>query len=110
MLNLKQKVVGAVFGIGLALGVATTSDAMMIIDQIPYRTLYVVKKGDNLTEIATKYKSTIQKIAERNNIENPDLIYPGDYLCIERTATITPYSDKEFIRKLSFEVRHPICS
>ena len=45
---------------------------------------YTVKKGDTLTEIAGKYGTTYQKLAEYNKIENPDLIYPGQKIKIPK--------------------------
>lgn len=38
---------------------------------------YTVKKGDTLSEIGQRFGVSWHKIAEVNNIENPDLIYPG---------------------------------
>ena len=43
---------------------------------------YIVKSGDTLSEIAEKYNTTYQKIAQDNNIENPNLIYPNQKLKI----------------------------
>lgn len=43
-------------------------------------THYVVKKGDTLTAIARKYKTTVNAIIKLNNITNPDLIYAGQVL------------------------------
>ena len=51
-------------------------------DNFASMTLYIVKKGDTLWKIAKKYNSSVCEIAEINNIENPDLIYPGDKLLI----------------------------
>lgn len=45
-------------------------------------TIYKVKAGDTLSEIAQKYGTTYQKIAKDNNISNPDLIYVGQELKI----------------------------
>lgn len=45
-------------------------------------TTYTVKKGDTLSSIAAKYNTTYQKIAADNNINNPNLIYPGQVLKI----------------------------
>lgn len=39
--------------------------------------VYIVKKGDNLTKIAKKYGTTVQKLKKINNLENANLIYPG---------------------------------
>ena len=47
--------------------------------------VYVVKKGDTLSGIASKYGTTYQKLAEYNNIENPNLIYAGQKIVIPTT-------------------------
>lgn len=41
-----------------------------------YRT-YTVKSGDTLSEIALGFGVDWHEMAELNNLENPDLIYPG---------------------------------
>lgn len=46
--------------------------------------VYTVKKGDTLAEIAELYKTTYQKLAEYNKIENPNLIYPGQQIKIPK--------------------------
>lgn len=43
---------------------------------------YTVKSGDTLSEIAQKYGTTYQVLAEKNNISNPNLIYVGQVLKI----------------------------
>ncbi len=43
---------------------------------------YTVKSGDTLSGIAKKFNTTYQKIARKNNIANPNLIYPGQTLRI----------------------------
>lgn len=43
---------------------------------------YVVKSGDNLSNIAAKYGTTWQSIAALNELSNPGLIYPGQNLKI----------------------------
>lgn len=45
---------------------------------------YAVRKGDTLSGIAAKYGTTWQKIAADNNIANPNLIYPGQRLVINK--------------------------
>jgi 2',3'-cyclic-nucleotide 2'-phosphodiesterase / 3'-nucleotidase / 5'-nucleotidase len=47
---------------------------------------YVVKLGDTLAKIATKYNVTIKAIVEANAIENAALIFPGDKLTIPGAA------------------------
>lgn len=51
---------------------------------------YVVKKGDTLSAIASKYNTTYQKLATYNNISNPDLIYPKQIIKIPSDISITP--------------------
>ena len=56
-------------------------------------TIYIVKKGDTLSGIASKYGTTYQALAEYNGIANPNLIYPGQEIRIpngggERTYTV----------------------
>jgi LysM repeat protein len=46
------------------------------------RATYVVQCGDTLSSIAYRYGTTVWAIAARNNIPNPNLIYPGQALCI----------------------------
>ncbi|MEG0107792.1 MAG: GH25 family lysozyme [Lachnospiraceae bacterium] len=43
---------------------------------------YRVRSGDTLSGIAQNYGTTYQKLAEKNGIVNPDLIYPGQILNI----------------------------
>lgn len=51
--------------------------------EISQETIYIVKSGDTLSEIAQKYNTTYQKIAKDNNISNPNLIYPNQKLVIK---------------------------
>lgn len=46
--------------------------------------IYIVKKGDCLSNIAKDFKTTVNKIAEDNGITNIDLIYVGQKLIIKR--------------------------
>ena len=44
---------------------------------------YVIQQGDTLSKIAEQFDTSVDEIMEKNkNIENPDLIYAGNYLCI----------------------------
>ena len=45
-------------------------------------TTYVVKKGDNLTNIAKRYNTTVDELIKLNNIKNKNLIYVGQKLKI----------------------------
>lgn len=50
-------------------------------------TTYIVKKGDTLWDLAIKYNTTVAKLVELNDIENPDYIVVGQELIISGTAT-----------------------
>lgn len=43
---------------------------------------YVVEAGDNLTQIARRFDTTVDALVEANDIEDPDLIHPGQELTI----------------------------
>lgn len=43
---------------------------------------YTVKKGDTLSEIAGKFGTTYSELARKNNISNPNLIFPGQIIKI----------------------------
>ncbi len=43
---------------------------------------YIVKKGDTLSDIASKYGTTYQKLAEINGLLNPNKIYVGQIIKI----------------------------
>ena len=58
--------------LGLVLGVGTA-----VAD-----TTYTVQRGDTLAAIARRYGTTVQAIAQANNIVNPNLIYPNQVLVI----------------------------
>lgn len=54
------------------------TDAIRLIDN----EIYIVQKDDTLSSIASKYNTTYQKLAEINNIDNPNLIYVGQKIII----------------------------
>ena len=54
-------------------------------NEITYDTrhiVYTVKRGDTLSEIALRFGTTVQSIAELNHITNVNLIYIGEKLRI----------------------------
>lgn len=59
-------------------GYKTTATTPKIISKT-----YIVKKGDTLGAIASKYGTTYKKIASDNHISNPNKIYPGQKLIIK---------------------------
>ncbi len=53
-----------------------------ILDAMPSIIIYVVQKGDTLWNIARKYNVSLDELAEINEIENKNLIFPGQKLLI----------------------------
>lgn len=47
------------------------------------KTYYKVKRGDTLSGIAKKYGTTVNQLASWNNIQNVNLIYPGQKLRVK---------------------------
>ena len=70
-----------------------------------YRT-YVVQRGDTLTYIASRFKTTVDELVKLNDIQNPNLIYVGEILKIptvkdiKRTASVS-----ENMHTLTYVVR-----
>lgn len=58
--------------------------------------IYTVKKGDTLSKIASKYNTTYQKLAEYNNIKNPNIISVGQLIKIPNNNT--PVITKKYIQ------------
>ena len=50
---------------------------------------YSVRGGDTLSKIASRYNTTWQKLASENHLSNPNVIFPGETICIGKTATTT---------------------
>ena len=46
------------------------------------KTVYTVVRGDNLSKIAKRFGVTVKQLVEWNNIENPNLIFPGQKIVI----------------------------
>jgi len=46
------------------------------------KVVYTVVRGDNLSKIAKHYGVTVKQLVEWNNIENPNLIFPGQKIVI----------------------------
>lgn len=43
---------------------------------------YTVQEGDTLSAIALRFDTTVEALAQANNLESPDLIFPGQVLTI----------------------------
>ncbi len=48
---------------------------------------YTVQSGDTLSAIASKYNTSVEKIAEQNKISNPNLIHVGQAIEVGETAS-----------------------
>ncbi|WP_049521382.1 LysM peptidoglycan-binding domain-containing protein [Streptococcus mitis] len=48
--------------------------------------IYTVKEGDTLSEIAETHNTTVEKLAENNHIDNIHMIYVGQELVIDGSA------------------------
>lgn len=59
------------------------------IDEHNHR-VYVVQRGNTLSEIALEFHTTVNAIANFNQIRNPNLIYVGEVLYIPDPAAPTP--------------------
>lgn len=49
-------------------------------------TVYTVKKGDTLSSIASKHKTTVKKLQDLNNIKDANKIFPGQKLKVSGIA------------------------
>ncbi len=56
---------------------------------------YTVQRGDTLSEIASRYGTTVQEIVSINNIVNANLIYPGQTLRILTNSTVNASETRE---------------
>lgn len=55
--------------------------------------IYIVQSGNTLSGIAEKYGVTVGQIVEMNDIENPNLIYPGEKIRIKGATKETLNSE-----------------
>jgi len=53
-----------------------------VLDRMPGLVIYVVQKGDTLWSIAKRYNADLDELVALNEIENPDLIFPGQKLIV----------------------------
>lgn len=64
--------------------------AMVSAEPAQQTTTYVVQWGDTLFSIAVRFNTTVQAIAQANNISNPNLIFAGQTLIIPTGGTVPP--------------------
>jgi len=87
------------FVVGLGLVVTERAEASVItdiafidiaknvLDQMPGMVVYVVQKGDTLWSIAKRYNADLEELIALNEIETPDLIFPGQKLIVLKKAS-----------------------
>jgi len=44
--------------------------------------MHIVQRGETLTSIAARYGTTVAELVRLNNINNPNLIFPGQVLIV----------------------------
>lgn len=54
----------------------------------PHDTHYTTRSGDTLSGIAEKYETTVNKLVQWNNIQNPDDIPVGKKLIVARAKQV----------------------
>ena len=62
--------------------IVASSESTIILPNSCGKVLYQIKRGDTLSQLAIKYRSTVQEIATLNNIANHNLIYADDTIRI----------------------------
>ena len=67
------------------------TDKLVEDEVIPRENIYVVKRGDNLTNIAKSYNTTVTELVRLNNIKNKNLIYVGQII---KLPGLTTYFNK----------------
>lgn len=63
------------------------------------KTYYTIKRGDTLIGIARKYGVTVQELVEWNNIQTPNLIYPGQRLILYGNYTSSQNNNYYTVQK-----------
>ena len=68
---------------------------------------YTVQRGNTLSQIAMAYGVSVQHIVELNDIENPNLIYPGQKLRITESSNtnLNPVNQNENLQYSTYTVQ-----
>ena len=74
---------------GQTLSANTQNKYSSILKRYNNSIIYTVKKGDTLSHIALRYNTTYQRLAEYNNISNPNFIRIGQKIKIPNINEIT---------------------
>lgn len=68
-------------------------DSTTVVEQPSVVQTHVVQYGENLSSIATKYRTTYQALASLNGLSNPNMIYAGQVLKVnEKVSTTRTYT------------------
>ena len=68
-------------------------DSTTVAEQPSVVQTHVVQYGENLSSIATKYRTTYQALASLNGLSNPNMIYAGQVLKVnEKVSTTRTYT------------------
>ncbi|MDU1990335.1 MAG: LysM peptidoglycan-binding domain-containing protein, partial [Enterococcus faecalis] len=67
-------------------------DSTTVVEQPSVAQTHVVQYGENLSSIATKYRTTYQALASLNGLSNPNMIYPGQVLKVNGSVTGNIYT------------------
>lgn len=68
-------------------------DSTTVVEQPSVVQTHVVQYGENLSSIATKYRTTYQALASLNGLSNPNVIYAGQVLKVnEKVSTTRTYT------------------
>ena len=62
----------------------STNTTLNLVNQTGNYSSYTVRRGDSLWRIARRYGVSVNYLASINNIQNPNLIYPGQVLRIQQ--------------------------
>lgn len=69
-------------------------------------TVYVVKRGDTLSGIAVRYRTTVSSLVRINGIRNANLIYPGQRIIISGTSNGSDTGGQNSCGKISYRIQY----
>lgn len=67
---------------------------------------YTVKRGDTLSKIAQTYGTTVQKLAQLNEIKNPDIIQIGQKIVIPEHVAKDYYTIGRQVEKVLKDIEN----
>lgn len=85
-------------------GIFISSNINVPIPPTENTTVYTVKRGDTLSYIALRYRTTVTTLVKLNNIKNPNLIYPGQRIIISNTNVVE--GGENACGKIAYKIRY----